>query len=214
MSRGVAKGPKKSERVVVYIDGFNLYHGLRDRGWKKYDWLDLWKLSQALCRPNQTLTQVKYFTSKISKPAEKRKRQEKYLSALGTLVKLSIHFGRYQTFRERCKKCGRVYYDTNEKRIDVNIATHMLVDAFQDTFDTAILISADSDLTLPLKEIARLYPAEYGKVAFPPMRSSFDLQTAVQTTCQIFETKIRNSQFPSHVKLASGYTFVKPRSWS
>lgn len=132
----------------------------------------------------------------------------------GPVAKLSIHYGRYQTFREQCENCGRVYYDTNEKRTDVNIATHMLVDAFQDTFDTAILISADSDLTLPLKEITRLFPTKYVKVAFPPMRSSFDLQSAVQTTFQIYETKIRNSQFPNQIILASGYTIVRPRSWS
>ena len=28
--------------VICDIDGFNLYHGLRSKGWKKYYWLDLW----------------------------------------------------------------------------------------------------------------------------------------------------------------------------
>jgi len=140
----------KKERVNVYIDGFNLYYGLRDSGWKKYYWLNLYKLGNSLCSSTQALQNVKYFTSKISKPRDKRRRQEKYLSALGTLSGLSIHYGRYQSLKQHCSNCERVYYDTNEKRTDVNIATHMLVDAFQNSFDTAILISADSDLTLPL----------------------------------------------------------------
>ena len=205
---------EKKERVVVYIDGFNMYYGLRDSGWRKYYWLDLIKLGESLCSPNQQLQKVKYFTSKISKPRNKRKRQEKYLSVLGTLRNISIHYGRYQSFREKCSNCGRVYYDTNEKRTDVNIATHMLVDAFQDNYDTAILISADSDLTLPLKEINRLFPGKYVKVAFPPGRSSFDLQSAVATSFHIYESKFRNSLFPNRVRLPSGYIINKPRSWS
>jgi uncharacterized LabA/DUF88 family protein len=205
---------KKNERVIIYIDGFNLYYGLRDNSWRKYYWLNLYKLGESLCSPNQKLQEVKYFTSKISKPRNKRRRQEKYLSALGTLTNLSIHYGRYQSFRQQCSNCGRVYYDTNEKRTDVNIATHMLVDAFQDSFDTAILISADSDLTLPLKEITRLFPNKYVKVAFPPSRSSFDLQNAVATSFHIYESKFRNSLFPNRITLPSGYMINKPRSWS
>ena len=27
-------------RVAVYVDGFNLYHGLRDRGWSPRGFLD------------------------------------------------------------------------------------------------------------------------------------------------------------------------------
>ena len=37
------------------IDGFNLYHGLRSKGWKKYYWLDLWALAERFLRPGQTL---------------------------------------------------------------------------------------------------------------------------------------------------------------
>lgn len=202
----------KNERVIIYIDGFNLYYGLRDRGWKKYYWLNLFELGNSLCSSNQTLQRVKYFTSKISKPRDKRRRQEKYLSALGTLSGLSIHYGRYQSFKQHCSNCGRAYYDTNEKRTDVNIATHMLVDAFQDRFDTTILISADSDLTLPLKEIVRLFPNKLVKVAFPPSRSSFDLQNVVAISFHIYETKFRRSLFPNRVKLRSGYIINKPRS--
>lgn len=201
------------ERVMVYIDGFNLYFGLRSSGWKKYYWLDLQKLAQSLLRPNQTLVFTKYFTSKISKPSSKRKRQQSYLSALGTLHNFGIYYGRYQEFPALCTQCGHTHIQANEKRTDVNIATHMLVDAFQDSYDTAVLISADSDLTLPIKEIVRLFPNKYVKVAFPPNRSSFDLKKAAYTSFSIYEIKIRNSQFPNKIKLASGYIVTRPTSW-
>ena len=29
------------DRVIVYVDGFNLYYGLRSKGWKRFYWLDI-----------------------------------------------------------------------------------------------------------------------------------------------------------------------------
>ena len=53
------------KRVVVYIDGFNLYYGLRDAGWRRYYWLDLRRLSENLLRPDQRLVLVRYFTARV-----------------------------------------------------------------------------------------------------------------------------------------------------
>lgn len=52
-------------RVISYIDGFNLYFGLRANDWRKYMWLDLTKLSEALLLNNQALQHTKYFTSRV-----------------------------------------------------------------------------------------------------------------------------------------------------
>jgi len=59
------------ERVIVYIDGFNLYFGLKSKSWQRYYWLNLKKLAQALLTENQHLVLTKYFTSRVSKPPEK-----------------------------------------------------------------------------------------------------------------------------------------------
>ena len=32
-------------RVIAYIDGYNLYHGLREQNWKRFYWLNLQRLS-------------------------------------------------------------------------------------------------------------------------------------------------------------------------
>ena len=29
------------ERVIAYVDGFNLYFGLKSKGWQRYYWLDV-----------------------------------------------------------------------------------------------------------------------------------------------------------------------------
>ena len=53
--------PKK-ERVIAYVDGFNLYFGLIEAGLDYCKWLDLNKLANRLLKPNQELVELKYFT--------------------------------------------------------------------------------------------------------------------------------------------------------
>jgi len=38
------------DRVIAYIDGYNLYYGLREQGWKRYYWLNLQKLAGQFLR--------------------------------------------------------------------------------------------------------------------------------------------------------------------
>lgn len=59
---------------------------------------------------------------------------------------------------------------------DVQIATQLLADAFQDAFDTALLISGDSDLVPPVAMLRRLFPTKRVVVCCPPARRSIDLQ--------------------------------------
>ena len=93
-------GQREAERVIVYIDGFNLYYGLRSRGWRRYLWLDLRRLSENLLRPAQQLEAVRYFTAQISAEShdpDRPRRQGLYLEALQTLPDLSLHYGSYIT---------------------------------------------------------------------------------------------------------------------
>ena len=40
-------------RVITYIDGFNLYFGLKSQGWERFLWLDVQALSRNLLKPDQ-----------------------------------------------------------------------------------------------------------------------------------------------------------------
>lgn len=68
MSRLNFQNPVASaiQRVSVYVDGFNLYYGLKSKGWRHYYWLDLRRLSEKLLRPGQRLVMVRYFTARVS----------------------------------------------------------------------------------------------------------------------------------------------------
>ena len=54
---------------------------------------------------------------------------------------------------------------TEEKGSDVNLATFLLMDAFDDLFDVAVIISNDSDLKEPIAQISRRVWEEIGILA-------------------------------------------------
>ncbi len=199
-------------RVVVYIDGFNLYFGLRRKNWKKYYWLDVQKLSKSLLKTEDTLIEAKYFTSRISAPPDQVKRQSTYLDALESLSSVIIFYGRYQNNKVLCSNCNNITYIPNEKKTDVNIAVELLSDAFTDNYDKAIIISADSDLVPPIQKINILFPKKRIIVAIPPGNKSKELNNSA-ICFTIGETIIRQSQFPEEVISKSGFILKRPELW-
>lgn len=201
------------QRVSIYIDGFNLYFGLKSKKWQKYYWLDIYKVSKSLLKENQEISEIKYFSSKLSSPSEKAKRQHTYLEALETLEKVSLYFGKYQNLKRVCKNCGFIEFVPNEKMTDVNIANEMLADAFQDNYDIALLVSADSDLVPPIKNIKRLFSNKKIIVAFPPDRRSKELQQLADGFIFIGEDKLRKNQLPITLLNKNQYPISKPERW-
>ena len=204
------------QRVAVYIDGLNLYYGLMSKNWRRYQWLNLWRLSENLLRPHQQLTLVKYFTAKLSHIEENpghRETQDAYLQALEALPNLSIHYGYHLPIDKICKQCGAISQTYEEKMTDVNIATELLGDAYSDEFDVAILISADSDFSGPITAIQRKYPDKLIVVAFPPGRISNRLRQVSHVSFTIGRGKIAASQFPDVVINPDGYPVHKPAQW-
>ena len=160
--------PKK-ERVLVYIDGFNLYFGLIDAGLKRFKWLNLKSLSNNLLKPYQELCGIKYFTSRVSNNPDKQKRQSIYIEALES-VGVRIYYGNYQSDKVECRQCRNIWPVYHEKMTDVNIATQILIDAYQDKYDMAMLISGDSDLVPPIRAVHEWFSKKRVFVAFPPKR--------------------------------------------
>jgi uncharacterized LabA/DUF88 family protein len=155
-------------RTRVYVDGYNLFYACL-KG-TRYKWLDV----HALVRnqlPKNKVDKLRYFTARVSaRPhdPDQPQRQQTYLRALATVPEVEVHFGQFLTHEismpdAAAWSAGRYkpvrVMKTEEKGSDVNIATHLLIDAFDDTFDVAVIISNDSDL----KEPMRLVRARFGK---------------------------------------------------
>lgn len=206
-----------AERVTVFIDGFNLYYGLKSKGWRRYYWLDLRRLAENLLRPGQELVSVRYFTARVlPRPQDpgQPERQRIYLAALATLADLHLHYGYFLPKSATCLQCGAVWQTFEEKMTDVNIATELLGDAQDDAFDTAIIISGDSDLSGPISALRRRYPYKRVVVAFPPNRISLRLRAAATAWFTIGRDQLRDSQFPNEIVSREGYFISRPPRWS
>ncbi len=202
----------KKERVVVYVDGFNLYFGMLDAGFDYCKWLNIKTLVNNLLQNNQTLIEIKYFTSRVSNNPEKQKRQNTYLEALET-VGVNIYYGNYQSDKLECKRCKHIWPTYNEKMTDVNIATQILIDAFQDKYDMAMLISGDSDLVPPIKSVHEIFKNKRVFVAFPPKRHNQSVSLIAKGSLTIGRKKLVDSQFDMEVVKKDGYILKKPNDW-
>jgi uncharacterized LabA/DUF88 family protein len=203
---------KKSKKINVYIDGFNLYFGMRAAGFDHCKWLDVYALSVMLKNDDHNLNVVKYFTARVSDTTSKGKRQSVYIDALMT-TPVQFVYGQYRPEEIECYECFNTFTHSKEKMTDVNIATHMIVDAYKDEYDVALLISGDSDLVPPVKAIKELFPNKEILVAFPPLRESNELRKCADSVFVIGKKKIEQCLLPNEVENKYAFKIKKPKEW-
>ena len=199
-------------RLNVYVDGFNLYFGMVESGFINCKWLDIQLLAKNIKHSSHEVNEVKYFTSRISNSIDKQKRQDIYIEALRT-TSISMMFGQFRNQPMKCNQCSNFWYDSKEKMTDVNIATSLMIDAFTNKFDTAFLISGDSDLVPPIKAIRELFPEKEIWVVLPPSRESNALKKVATGSFVLGRKKLESSQLPEEIQSAYGVMLRRPSSW-
>lgn len=216
---------EQRQRVIAYVDGFNLYFGLREIAWRRYYWLNIRAMAMDLLKPHQELVFAKYFTTRIrgahphdpidrQESAEaSRRRQGIYLDALKTLEDFKIYRGHFLARSRTCRACEAVSWTHEEKMTDVQIATEMLTDAFERRFDVALLVSGDTDLVPPIRTIRRLFPEKRVVVAFPPRRASGGLKKAAHSWLSIGRKPLKDNQFPERLVKPDGFVLRRPEEW-
>lgn len=212
----------------VYIDGLNLYYGSL-RQYPQFKWLDVAEMCRRLL-PTRNINKIRYFTSRVVPlPHDQQApaRQDIYLRALRTIPNITINFGRFAT-RPTQMPLDPVTYTqsqpnrpqmasvlrTEEKRSDVNLATLLLVDCFEGDFDEAVIVSNDSDLTLPVEMVNVKYGKPIGMIN-PHPKGQISVELVRATTFQIRSINKKvlvNSQFPTTLQDARG-TFKRPSKW-
>lgn len=209
-------------RTYAYIDGFNLYYGSL-KG-TKHKWVDLKALLGNVLGNDHQILKIKYYTANISARPDNPNsplRQMIYLNAIRTYIpELEIKYGYYLSniVRMRLAKptLMRKFEDvikTEEKGSDVNLALHVLNDAWMDKYDCAVIISNDSDLSESLrlikkqhkKKIVLLVPGNPSER--PP---AIQLKRYAHKTISIPVEAIINSQLPVNIP---GTTLRKPTEW-
>ena len=165
----------------------------------------------------QALAGVKYFTARFD-PApgdpDQHIRQDAYLQALAMLDGLTIVYGKHLRKTRVCPNCNATILTYEEKMTDVNIAIALLSDAHDNLFDTAIVVSADSDLSGPISDVLSRYADKRIIVAFPPNRVSNDLRTVASGSFRIWENRLGRNQLPDPVVKPDGDVIAKPQRWN
>ncbi|MEV0199257.1 NYN domain-containing protein [Nonomuraea sp. NPDC050691] len=204
-------------RVGVYIDGFNLYYGLRAAGRRSLLWLDLWSLATGFLKPGQRLVSVRYFSAAIRDDPPASARQEAYLATLESRG-VEVTLGRFQKQIIRCRECGARRRTFAEKQSDVALAAAMAGDVATGSVDVVILVSADSDLCAAIHAIKRL-DAGHGRKTkivsvFPPHRRSDHLRQCSDAWFPLGAAVIRRSQLPDVVHGRDGAVYHRPPHWN
>ena len=200
-----------------YIDGFNFHYGAV-RG-TPYKWLNFRALFGQIF-PQNTIGRIRYFTARLEpRPLDlqKPRRQQMYLRALETLPDLSIHYGHFLTYSARQPLASdpsrRVeVLRTEEKGSDVNLATYLLLDAFDNEYDTAIVVSNDSDLVHPIEVVRKRFGKTVGVLTPHGPKVSWAMRNAADFYRPIRRGVLASSQFPPTLTDRHG-TISKPRSW-
>jgi uncharacterized LabA/DUF88 family protein len=148
----------------------------------------------------------------VANDPPKEHRQRAYISALKT-TPVQIVYGHYKSKKKSCKSCGHSWNDNEEKMTDVNIAVQMIMDAMHDKYDTALLISGDSDLVPPIRQIHSNFPEKKVVVVFPPDRHNNSVKNVAKGSMILGRTKLTKNQFPNEILTASGFVVKKPSHW-
>ncbi len=200
------------ERVVAFVDGLNVYQGMVASRLRHLLWLDYVELVRQFLQQDQELGATYYFTSHRRTPPESYARQGVYLEALNTLPELTIVEGSFDRSRAPCRHCGRVTDIPRERATDVQLATYMVHGAGADEYDTAYLLSGDTDYLTPITKVQAL--GKKVKLLRPVARRSEDLAEEVDYVKDVRATHLRRAQLPGAVNLPDGRTIERPFSWA
>jgi uncharacterized LabA/DUF88 family protein len=202
------------KKVIVYVDGFNFYYGLKSLNWKACYWLDFVGFFSSFLKPYQELVEVNYFSARPS-DAGKYDRQNRLFHANKCNLKFNLILGKFLKKELKCNSCGSIIHTFEEKETDVRIATKIVSDAYNKRCDIAIIVSADSDLIPPIELIREFNPLQKVYVYFPPDRYSSNLSNLSDSTIKldgafsIFKKHI----LPQRITLPNGYVIERPDKW-
>ena len=207
-------------RTIFLIDGFNLYHSVRDIGKEdsgcRVKWLDIYSLCKSflpLIDKYATIESIHYFSALAYHLNDPNiiKRHEDYIQCLRE-TGVSVHLSRFKE-KTSTDSQGRKIIRHEEKETDVAIASQLFEVLHMGTCDCVVLVTGDTDLAPAVKTVKRLFPTKYIIFAFPYNRKSEELALLALGSFKIRKARYIEHQLPAPFELSDGTKIFKPPSW-
>lgn len=134
-------------RVCVFIDGTGFYFALKRNSHATR--VNYYELSKALAGPDRSLVRTYYFNSAYDPVLfpEQHKGQQPFLESLAKIPYLELRLGRIIPQKEG---------GFREKGSDLRLASELVYYAAQDFYDTAVLITENTDLSPAISHVKEL----------------------------------------------------------
>ncbi len=133
-------------RVMIFIDGSNMYHSLKAY-FKRTD-IDLGCFCKKLV-DRRRLIRIYYYNAivgKVQEP-ERFKDQQKFFNSVASIPYMELRLGRL------VYTSGWPNTPPYEKGVDVQLATDMITHGFKNNYDVAVLVAGDNDFVGALQAI-------------------------------------------------------------
>jgi uncharacterized LabA/DUF88 family protein len=215
-------------KANIYIDGFNLYHGICHAKRKDLLWINIVSLVNGFIKPGEEIQSVKYFTAtprvppprirkyvpNVSKIPAKIQRHRLWLKILKSLsFPIKIYEGKFRFAKYECRKCPNITYLPDEKRTDVNIGVQLVRDAYRNDYDVAYIVSGDGDFIPAIMVAKSDFPHLIIHVIFPPRRKNSAFTKIVDSITQLNVTDLEKHILPDPFQLYNGKYVGKPSNW-
>ncbi len=181
------------KKVILYVDGYNFYHATKDNPSAN---IDLRSLALSLLQDNQALQNLYYFSAYATWRKEDLAKHKSYVSALKKSG-VSVVMSYFKKQREQCSKCNTKWYSHEEKETDVKLALQILEDGLRDKYDTAFILSGDSDISPAIERVRKLYPAKRFLVVLPKSKRKFarDITSASHGFVNLSPSRLKKHLF-------------------
>lgn len=143
---------KSGNRVMLFIDGSNFYHSCKDSFNIHHYNIDFAKLVNILVS-NRMLVKVYYYNASLDRGIDEKKYwgQQKFFGYLRKLPGFEVILCRMRKDKNKDGNIGFVV-----KGDDINIASDMVGDAYENIYDAAILVSGDGDFVPAIKRVQKI----------------------------------------------------------
>lgn len=140
------------ERIAIFIDGSNFYHSVKDVLNVRDNEISFSKLIEVL-KKDGLLIGVYYYNAPLDRGynAEIYWKQQQFFSDLRKIPGFHVILC---TMRKMKKPDGTFSFAV--KGDDIHLATDMLSFAYENTYDTAVLVSGDGDFVPVIKKVQKL----------------------------------------------------------